>query len=180
MTKIQITEQNQELYQTLCSIKKGNGKPNKKSDLITAGMIVASMLALTVISLLIISSFGRFAIKPTIKLVFGAFIIFGAISIPKTGLKLNTWLKVKAFKKEHPEIVTNISVNELEKELVRHKELTERAKRIKTKIPYCNALEKTKDITPEERLNYLKKERESIVHMQQQQEESHIQKTKTR
>ena len=179
MKKIQITEQNQELYQTLYSIKKGNGKPDKKNDLLTTVMIVASMLVLTTICLFILSSFGRFAIKPTMKLVFGAFIIFGAISIPKVGLKLNTWLKIKDFKKEHPEIETNVSVNELEKELVKQRQLTERTKRIKTKIPYCNTLENTKVISPEERLNYLRKERESIVQMQQQQE-SHIQKTKRR
>lgn len=159
MKKIQITEQNQNLYETLYLIKSGKKTPSKKDGLITTSVTVFAVLALIIACLLFSLTFPESIIVNTI--ITGVTIV-GSLSYPFFALKLNIHLKVKEFKKKYPHIETNISTNKLKQELEKYERLSEQKRKAKKSISYSNNIEKSKHITREERLAYLEKERDSL------------------
>lgn len=58
--------------------------------------------------------------------------------------------------------MTNISTNKLKQELEKYERLSEQKRKAKKSISYSNNIEKSKQITREERLAYLEKERDSL------------------
>lgn len=152
---MKITEENKNLYEMLYLIKLGKKSPDKKDGLITTFITVLAMITLITACVLFSLTFPGSMIVNTITT--GITIISG-LSCPFFALKLDIYLKVKELKKKYPQIETNINVNQLKQELEKYEKISEQKKN----ISYSNNIEKPKQITKEERLSYLEKERDSF------------------
>ncbi len=165
MNKIELTDENRDLYQQYYDIKKGGVLPIDHQVLFEV-VIIATIIGLCIISggigflgARIVAHFTNSELATLISLIglAAVSVAAGFGGIQKLGEKWG----VKKFKRDHPEIDTDVDIKELGKALdkVKEEETNELVKR-ETKKYHDYISDEVQDMTIQEKIAFLTRERE--------------------
>ena len=162
--KLEITDENFDGYDTLYFIKAHSASiltRNTKESVLFCGLGVLMYTVSTILFL----GIGYFLTN--INALFGIsislFMIFiGWGLISKSFISINKKFQIKKLKEEYPDIDINIDKQELEKALVKYKELSKVEKDCEKKKEehLSNYQESFRSMTPSEKIAFLEKEKE--------------------
>lgn len=173
MKKIEITEENKEMYKKFVNIKNGDDMTDCITILITLGVLPYMPCLCGIVDLLKIASI--YSLQGTaiisggvVAYLFCAYHLLGHFM--KKGNSYSR-IKMKKFKKEYPDFDTNIDAIELEKELEKYEALSS-AKDIENKKEehLSKFADEFKSMSAKEKIAFLEKEKEFWQQAQQSEE----------
>ena len=173
MRKIEINEENYDMYQGFLDAKNGNMLENHVL-LSSAGIIVASLAILSVAvtgAVLIMNPINAFLIVNVSEGIRKAIMMLGTstISLGTAGVSIYKFcisgiprILLKIFSHKHPNFDLSLSEEEVKKELEKYEQLSQIPKDIEEKKEehLTNHQESFREMTTEEKLTFLEKEKE--------------------
>ncbi len=157
--KLEITDQNYNAYRHLYDIQKGRDYVNMTQFTIWVALLVAVTVNAPNLALIIGELLGATPLGIITTLIMigfcECFLIFGS-------KKILFKMSLKNFKEDYPDIDINIDKQELEKALVKYKELSKVEKDCEKKKEehLSNYQESFRSMTPSEKIAFLEKEKE--------------------